>query len=141
MMHFGKWIMVSFIAFALFIGALVTICTLHNITLVSPQYYRDERAYPAKYEQRNNTNTLAEKPKITASSGKLQVNFSESMQIVSGTVVVIRPSNVALDHHFKLTTGPLHEFTLSKWEPGLYRVSLSWRMNGKEYYMDQTVVM
>jgi hypothetical protein len=40
-MNWGKWIIVSFVLFAGFIGTLVTVCVRQDISLVSKDYYKE----------------------------------------------------------------------------------------------------
>ena len=44
-MNFGKWIVVAFVFFSLFIGTLVTVCVRQDISLVSTDYYKEELIY------------------------------------------------------------------------------------------------
>ena len=64
-MDFGKWIVVAFVLFAVFIGTLVTVCVRQDISLVSKEYYKEELAYQDQIVRIANTEKLGLKPKIT----------------------------------------------------------------------------
>ena len=53
-MNWGKWIIVSFVLFAAFIGILVVICVRQDISLVSKNYYQEELAYQQQIDRMNN---------------------------------------------------------------------------------------
>ena len=44
-MNWGTWIALSFVLFALFIGALVVVCVRQDINLVALDYYKQEIDY------------------------------------------------------------------------------------------------
>ncbi len=55
----------------------------------------------------------------------------------------MRPSDVKLDQKFTLqTSAERHQqFVMQGWKPGLYRASMKWKMNGKEYYFEKLIVI
>jgi hypothetical protein len=141
-MNFGKAIVLSFVLFAVFIGALVAVCVREDINLVSPEYYQDELAYQQKLDKMNNTQALAQAPDITVSQGRVSVVFDQLGSVEKGVLKVSRPSNERLDRKFELqpTAGNTQWFVMTRWEPGLYRASLTWSMGGKEYYFEKLIV-
>jgi hypothetical protein len=141
-MNFGKWILVAFIAFALYIAVLVTVCVRQDINLVSKDYYRDELKYQQKLDQINNANHLSHLPVIAIENGLAKISFDGSQHIQTGTLKIQRPSNEKLDRNFPLSPDQsVQEFNLGNWTPGLYRASVSWTMNGKEYYFEKQIVL
>lgn len=141
-MNFGKWILVSFVAFALFIGVLVTVCMRQDISMVSKQYYKDELNYGAKFAQRTNTGALEHPPVIAIGNGTLIVLFTDSVPVESGKLTLSRPSNEKLDEQFQLEPSTARqEFELKRWQPGLYRASLTWTMAGKDYFLERLIVL
>ncbi len=142
-MHFGKAIVLSFILFAAFIGVLVFICVRQDINLVSKDYYREELDYQHKLDQMNNTLLLQQKPVITVSKGQVRIELEGLSRVEKGLLKLSRPSNALLDQVFRLkpVAGNFQEFVLDTWEPGLYRASLTWAMEGKEYYFEKLIVL
>ena len=141
-MNFGKWIVVAFISFALYIAVLVVICVRQDLNLVSKDYYRDELKYQQKLDQINNANQLNHLPAIAIEHGQAKISFSEDQHIQNGRLKIERPSNEKLDRIFSLSPDqPTQEFSLGNWTPGLYRVSVTWTMEGKEYYFEKQIIL
>jgi hypothetical protein len=141
-MNFGKWIVVAFIFFAVFIGTLVTVCVRQDVNLVSKEYYQDELQYQQKLDKINNANHLAHQPSIEVGNGSIKISFAEASTAQKGVLKIQRPSNIKLDREFSLQPDqPTQEFNLGNWEPGLYRASLSWTMNDKEYFIEKQIVL
>ncbi len=141
-MNFGKAIVLSFVLFALFIGTLVYFCVREDVSLVSEEYYKDELAYQEKLDKMNNTQALDVQPAITAQQGKVNIVFDVFNRVEKGELKITRPSNARLDQNFEIPPAPgnTREFSLSHWEPGLYRASMTWTMGGKDYYFEKLIV-
>lgn len=141
-MNFGKAIVLSFVLFGLFIGTLVFVCIREDVNLVSPDYYKDELAYQQKLDKINNAQALGKQPAITAEQGKVSIVFDVLDRVEKGELKILRPSNVKLDQKFDIlpAQGNTQVFALSRWEPGLYRAALTWKMDGKEYYFEKLIV-
>jgi hypothetical protein len=140
-MNFGKWIVVAFILFAIFIGTLVTVCMRQDINLVSKNYYNDELAYQNQIERISNANRLVIKPRITKVDGKLQVSFSDGFKIQKGQLRLFCPSNPKLDTDFSIspTDGNTQLFEIASLHPGMYKAKLLWTMEGKEYFTEEVI--
>src|SRR5688572_30053301 len=135
-MNWGKWIAVSFILFALFIGVLVTICVRQDISLVAKDYYEQELDYQQQIDRSMNTNQLEFKPEITIVNNLMKVSYRDFNSIQTGELKLFRPSNSESDKVFELkaTSDTLQVFDLSSQEKGMYKARLKWSMNDKEYY-------
>jgi len=141
-MNFGKWIVVAFISFALYIGVLVVICVKQDLNLVSKDYYRDELKYQQKLDQINKANHLTHLPIIAIENGLAKISFGENQHVQNGKLKIERPSNEKLDRNFSLLPDqPSQEFNLGNWMPGLYRASVTWTMEGKEYYFEKQIIL
>jgi hypothetical protein len=141
-MNFGKWIVVAFIAFALYIAVLVVVCVKQDLNLVSKDYYRDELKYQQKLDQLNNANHLSHLPVIAVENGRAKISFPEDQHIQNGKLKIERPSNDQLDRIFSLSPDQMiQEFNLGNWQPGLYRASVTWTMNNKEYYFEKQIIL
>jgi hypothetical protein len=139
MMNPGKWIIVAFISFAAFIGTLVFVCVREDVSLVSTQYYQDELKFNQQQSNQQRANLLAEPPEIQLSEGKVEVLFATS--VAGGTLQIQRPSDIRLDYQFELDTNIRQHFEMTRWEPGLYRLKLSWSAEGKEYQIERSFVL
>lgn len=142
-MNFGKWILVAFVLFALFIGTLVTVCMRQDVSLVSKSYYQEELVHQAKIEKIRNTQALGTQPQIQFLDGKLQVVYADFDKIEEGSLKLLRPSDARLDQTFdlKAAQGATRLFILSSWDRGLYRATLQWTMEGKKYYLEKLIVL
>jgi hypothetical protein len=140
-MNFGKWIVVAFILFAVFIGTLVTVCVKQDVNLVSKDYYKDELAYQDQIGRISNTNLLAKKPSIANIGGKLAVNFNNDRKILKGELKLFCPSNPKMDKDYpiSLADGNTQLFEIASLQPGMYKAKLFWTMEGKEYFLEQVI--
>lgn len=128
--------------FALFIGVLVTVCFREDVSLVSKTYYQDELAHQKKIDQQRNAEELDVKPEIKLSEAGIDVYFPMFSKLEKGKLKLMRPSDQRLDQSFQITTSSdsIQRFTLSVWSSGLYRASMEWTMEGKEYYVEKVLV-
>ncbi len=142
-MNFGKWIVVAFVFFTLFIGTLVTICVRQDISLVTREYYKEELAYQEQIHRMENTNALTEVPEIGIVAGRLKVSYDRLPEIESVRLKLVRPSDANLDQQFTITPSAAtsQEFELANPIPGMYRARLTWVDNGKEFYLEKIVVL
>lgn len=131
----------AFVFFALFIGTLVAVCMREDISLVSADYYNQELAYQDQIKKINNTAGLAIKPSIKIMGGKLIIEFDKTSEIESGDVLLFCPSNSKMDRRFKLKAEgeSSSKLDLSGLATGMYRVKLSWRVNGSDYYQEEVI--
>jgi hypothetical protein len=141
-MNFGRWIIFSFVLFALYIAVLVFVCVRQDVGLVSTDYYRDELKYQEKLDRMNNSNHLVHLPSIIVENGQVKISFEGNPRIQNGELKIERPSNNKLDRTFSLIPyQTVQEFDLGKWKPGLYRASLGWTMEGREYYFEKQIIL
>ncbi|MEO7988349.1 MAG: FixH family protein [Chryseolinea sp.] len=141
-MNFGKWIIVSFILFAVFIGTLVTVCVREDINLVSKDYYKEELAYQDQIQRLNNTEKLLQKPIVKViENNLLQVDFMQTQEIQSGELKLFCPSNPKMDKNFKLNNQKdgSQLIELRGLQSGMYKAKLLWTMNGKEFYIEEII--
>jgi hypothetical protein len=142
-MNFGKGIVIAFVLFALFIGTLVFICIKQDINLVSVDYYQEELAHSQKMNRIANSKDLESEPIITVVGNRIEVDFQQFDQLEEGELKLIRPSDVKLDQKFTLQSSsePHQQFEMQSRERGLYRATMKWTMNGKEYYFEKLIVI
>lgn len=138
-----KWVVAAFVFFGLFIGTLVVICVREDINLVSKDYYQQELNHQQKITQQENANQLDEQPQLTFENHSVKLLFPFSSAMEKGELRVMRPSDDRLDQRFELNAmeGDSQLFPLKVWEKGLYRVSLTWTMDGKDYYFEKVMVL
>lgn len=142
-MNFGKWIVVAFVLFAVFIGTLVTVCFKQDISLVSKNYYKDELGYQDQIVRINNANRLAKKPTIVKGGNSLQVTFDTNLTVDNGELKLFCPSDPEMDKAFALSldSGNGQSFDISSVKSGMYKAKLLWRMDGKEYFVEEVIYL
>ena len=136
-----KWVVSAFIGFALFIGTLVFICVRQDINLVSVNYYQEELVHQQKMDQQQNMVELKEQPVIILENEQVKLTFAGLNKLTKGELKLTRPSDAKLDQHFKLNQDTQQNFPLRISEKGLYRVTMQWTMNGKDYYLEKLMVL
>lgn len=138
-----KWVVGAFIFFGLFIGTLVVICVREDVNLVSKDYYEEELRHQDKIVKQVNASQLEEKPQLSFENNSVKLLFPFTSSMEKGELRVMRPSDDRLDQHFDLNAmdGDSQLFPLKVWEKGLYRVSLTWTMEGKDYYFEKLIVL
>ncbi len=140
-MNWGKWIVVSFIMFAVFIGVLVTVCVRQDVNLVSKNYYAEELAYQQQIERINNTLQLEEKPSFRVVDRIIEIQFNHFDILDKGELKLFRPSDVRLDKQFVLqaSTATTQQFDTKSLASGMYRLKMQWSMKKKEYYIEEAI--
>lgn len=142
-MNFGKGIFIAFVLFALFMATLVVVCVNENVSLVSRNYYQEELRHQVKIDQINNTTALVNKPRIEINQGVIRVFYSDFDQLEEGKLSLFRPSDASLDQQYTLTASAQDSINLDLpvWKTGPYRVTMTWRMAGKDYYLDKIMIL
>ncbi|HEX8060321.1 MAG TPA: FixH family protein [Cyclobacteriaceae bacterium] len=134
-MNWGKGIVLTFIAFAIFIFVLVTVCVKQNITLVSKEYYAEELNYQQQIDELNNAAALDKKPVITVRGKQIEVQFPSKIQ--QGELKLLRPSDARFDAHFAVDSTA--SFDMSEYPFGKYNASLRWQHNGTTYLIQTPI--
>ena len=142
-MDFGKWIVVSFVSFALFIGMLVLVCVRQDLNLVSKNYYQEELVHGEKMEQIRNTNLLGEQPDIKVNGNRIELTFNRMHDVENGQILFMRPSDAGLDQVFKVVNdqGTVLRFDANDFEVGQYRARFKWTMQQKDYFFEKIIVL
>lgn len=140
-MNWGKSLVLAFILFAVFIGVLVTVCVRQDISLVSPDYYKDELAYQEQIDRLNNTAGLHRIPLARFDGNALEIRYKDFSIVDRGVVTLFRPSDLRFDKHFDFagTTDSVRRFDIGMIPSGMYKARMTWLMNGKEYYVEHII--
>ena len=140
-MNWGKWIVLSFVLFTLFIGTLVVVCVREDISLVSPDYYQQELVFQDQIERIRNTEMLKGKPVIQLLNQALVVQFNQSQSIDGGNLLLFRPSDNHYDKSYALPSHgeDVQQFDIRNLPLGMYKARLQWKMQGKEYYLEEVI--
>jgi hypothetical protein len=123
-MNFGKWIVVAYVFFGVFIGTLVTVCVKQDVNLVSKNYYNDELGYADQITRINNARALV-----------------NNLNVVKGEMKLFCPSDPKSDKVFTLSlnTDNSQSFEINDAKSGMYKARLLWTMGGKEYFVEEII--
>ncbi|MBT1709006.1 FixH family protein [Fulvivirgaceae bacterium PWU5] len=140
-MNWGKSIILAFILFASFIAVLVTVCMRQDVNLVSKNYYQEELKYQDQIDRIANTALLANKPVIsTTAQHGLTLSFDQLPDIETGELKLFCPANAAADRTFVLKPTPeTTQVFGSNLPQGRYRARMTWRIQGREFYLEQII--
>ena len=142
-MNWGKWIVLSFVLFAIFIGVLATICIRQDVNLVSKNYYQEELAFQKQIDRMENTDLLADKPIIALKGSRLEIAYGQFRNIEKGELKLFRPSDVRLDKQVVRLTSEdsVQGFDISTLPKGMYYARMKWSMKGKEYFLENSITL
>ena len=142
-MNWGKGIVISFVLFAIFIGVLTFICIRQDVNLVSADYYKEELAYQKRIDDMQNANDLKEMPGINIVNNDLEINFSAFNGVEGVAINLFRPSDARLDRRFvfQFSQGKTQRFDIANLPRGKYEARMTWTMNGRQYYLEKTLVL
>ncbi|MFM7850416.1 MAG: FixH family protein, partial [Flammeovirgaceae bacterium] len=110
---------------------------------VSVNSYEEDLQYNEKMTQKKNAHELAELPIISVSNERLIISYAKLSSVQKGLIKLTRPSDSHFDQAFdfnKSLASP-HSFVISQPQKGLYRLSVQWKMDNKEYFIERNIVL
>lgn len=144
-MNFGSWITVAFVLFATLIISLVVVCVRQDVSLVSADYYQQEIKYQSRIDDMSNAKAALIKLEVIRVTGDshLEVWFGEQSSVVTGEVIMFRPSDASLDKTFALKLDKNGRFRMdtSPLKRGLWKMKISWQQGGQSYFEEKTIVI
>lgn len=140
-MNIGKWIVIAFVLFTLFIGTLVTVCMQQNISLVSENYYKEELIYQDQILRVQNARALSEKPVVTTTADSIKIHFSSFKLVEKGALKLFCPSNELNDRAFVVKASQSNEqsFPINTLPHGMYKAQFLWSIGGKEFFLEEVI--
>ena len=113
------------------------------MNLVSADYYKEELAYQHRIDDMQNANQLKEMPGINIIDYDLEINFSAFNSVEGVEIKLFRPSDARLDRAFvfQFSHGMTQRFAVGDLPRGKYEARMTWTMNGRQYYMEKTLVL
>ncbi len=141
-MNWGHKIVITFIVFAGIIITMVVISMRQDVSLVAPDYYKQEIAYSEQMNKLENTNDLGDNaPKIEYIHSSKQILISSKLML-NGELHLYRPSDASQDVKVKLSLeGSPKTIDASNMISGLWKVKLSWANEGKSYFTEKNIVI
>jgi len=128
--------------FVVFISAMATwivFAVRNDHQLVRKDYYEQELKYQNELES---FSRAAEGSVVVAYEPKTQFVTIRLPGNAAGTIDFYRPSDVKRDRQFPLSTRDgIQRINVREFDPGLWKVRLTWTANGAEFRHDQKLVL
>lgn len=140
-MNWGHGIAIFFTCFVMFMLTLVVKAFQENIDLVTDDYYQEELQYQTRIDKIKNNQLLITPVKINATSNGINIHFPEFESPIKGEIQIFRPSDAKFDVIKAIDADEFHKQHIStaNLPGGFYRVKVSWEVDGKEYYTEESV--
>jgi nitrogen fixation protein FixH len=144
------WPLGIILTFVIFIGGTVGLVILacHNpADLVSANYYEDEVRFQTQMDRLDRTRQLDSPATVTCDAGQRRITISlptrHAQAASEGCVELYRPSESGLDRRIKLETDSngIQTIDTSKLKPGSWKVKVTWKAGGEDFFLDQNVVV
>ena len=122
---------------------LVYKTTTVSYEMVEPDYYGAELKYEQKQNAIANADELSAPVKISQNAASVAVELPKECteNNAGGTIMFYRPSSEKDDLKIVFNKDNMREIGVdkSKLVSGIYKIKTDWKMNGKEYYNEQSV--
>jgi nitrogen fixation protein FixH len=124
----------------------VVFCSRHPADLVAADYYEQELRYENRIEDQRRSLDRAQTASVCYDSGKREIQIAlptPAAAKAAGTIQLYRPSAMKLDRQLKLDPNDLGVQTIDAKTllPGLWKVRVSWKLGGEEYFIDRPIVI
>ena len=146
----NPWLISITVFFVLLIGAIVSFILFanrHREELVRPDYYAEEMRFQLQLDRLNRTQPIRDRIAISFDPGERAVRIAlpvgTDLPSVVGEIHLYRPSNSRLDRKMRLTLDAhgIQRINAAGLRPGLWKVRVQWTVEGREYFLDETVVV
>lgn len=146
-MNWGHYIAITLIVFVAIIISLVTISMKQDISLVAPDYYKQEIDYQDQIDKAINFKDLLNKPKfnLNIQSRTMEISFPETMisHLKHGTIQLYRPSGSSEDKliDIKLLNNGTQQISMLSMKSGLWKAKINFKIKDKAYYYEKNVIL
>lgn len=141
----GYKIAALYIGFVMMVLFMVFLASKQNIELVTPDYYAKELKFQQEIDAMNNAASLSANIQVNIADNKVILHFPFEFKNtqLKGEAVMFRPSDSSLDVSFPLQLNEEGKMILQseKFKTGLYKLTVNWTADGKNYQTQHTVVM
>ena len=135
-------IILTFVVFISGTVGLVVMASMHSVDLVNANYYDQEIKYQARIDSEARAHDAGATVSYDGTARHIVISVPAA-QNVTGQIQLYRPSAAGLDQEFKLEPSATGIQTLdtSSLRPGLWKIRVSWSQDGRDYFLDQKVVI
>jgi nitrogen fixation protein FixH len=143
--HWGTGIVAGFVLFVLAILILVGISVTQTVDLVNDQYYDRGLKYQERIGSLQRTAALEENIHVIVDGQQLTVQLPHHAAgpPLTGTITLYRPSSKVQDFAAPLSpdSAGCQRIPTTHLDRGLWRIQVSWKAAGIEYYNEQPVMI
>lgn len=118
-----------------------------RIDLVRADYYEEELRFQKQIDRVNRTQPLKREINVQVLKASRQISLELPAEFTdretTGTIQFYRPSDARLDRQLSLAMdgNGRQAFDASTMQPGLWRLRVTWKTSGSEYFHDSSVVI
>jgi hypothetical protein len=139
-------ILLTFVLFISGTAGLIVLAATQKTDLVSNNYYEQEIKYQTRIDSLARAKQLDHPASVACDpSGKhILISLSSfEKDKTTGTIQLYRPSAAGMDRQLKLEPDANGVQTLdaSGLQKGLWKVRVSWNVNGQDYFLDEKIVI
>lgn len=142
------WPLGIIMTFVVFIGGtigLVVMASTQHIDLVNANYYEQEIRYQSRIDSQTRAQHLGTTVTYDAAAKHIVISLpaSHALKNPTGQIQLYRPSAAGLDREFKLepATNGIQTLDTAGLLPGLWKIRLSWNVEGRDYFLDTKIVI
>lgn len=144
------WPWAIVLTFVLFISGTVSLVVMacsQKVELVSQNYYEQELQFQGQLDRMNRTSQLAMPAQVSYEPVRKLITISLPPEHrghkVTGEIALYRPSAAGQDRHLMLQTDErgLQNLNAASLGTGLWKLRLSWQVDGREYFHEQQLVI
>lgn len=143
-LHWGHKIGIVYVLFAGGMVFLVMLSRTANHELVTENYYENERALEGRLLADNNLRTADFNVNISTADKHILVSFTglPSGEVPTGTVMLYKPDDSTLDQTLDVEVNDDNQMVIKPiGNRGKYKVSVRFKMSGKDYFKESQVVL
>ena len=146
-MNWGWKIVVLYSLFVIMTLTMVFYFMRQKVDLVAEDYYKQEIEYQDQIDKINNARSLKEPVgfQVLSKDGMIQLTFPKAHidNGIKGEVQLYRPSDAGMDKRIAINPGNdgVQNIGVGSLKKGLWRVKISWKSAGKDYYDERVLTL
>lgn len=118
-----------------------------NMDLVRKDYYAEELQFQQQFDRVQRTQQLNGQASIAYDRAEQRITIAlpreHAGQVSTGMIHLYRPSDAKLDRNIRMDLGSdgTHRLDAMQLEAGLWKVRFYWKLDEKEFYFDDSVLI
>jgi hypothetical protein len=143
--NWGTGIALFYSVFVVALVFQVIKSTQYDHSLVSEKYYAKDLAYQEHYDKLVNSQQLEKDLQVIQNESKTAVTleFPEQLSKINGEIHFFCPSDSRQDFRLPVRPNANNQQVVSTQDlkPGLWRVKVDWKAEGKAYFKEEVIVL